>query len=132
LNGQLVGGDRAISERRKAMGMIIEKIKETFSMEIRRDCQKPEYFEAVINKKDLRSLKSILKKELGRAAKEPGKEANLPMETQRFVDSSGGLRINQSFFYKKTGNQVIFAALWPWESDPNKTTLRIGVEKFNC
>jgi len=71
-----------------------------------------------------------LKKEFDRAIKIPGKEANLPMEIQRLVDSLGGLRIKQSFFYKKDGNRVIFAALWPWESDPNKITFKFGVEKL--
>jgi len=107
---------------------MIEEIKETISMEIRRDWKGPEYLEPVIDKKDLGSLKSILKKELGRAVKEAGKEANLPMEIQKVADSLGGLRINQSFFYKKEGNRVIFAVLWPWGSDPNKITLKVGVE----
>jgi hypothetical protein len=110
---------------------MIEKIRKTLSMEIRRDSQESEYFEAVIEKKNLGSLKLILKKEFGRAAKRPGKEANLPMEIQRLVDSLGGLRIKQSFFYKKDGNRVIFAVLWPWESDPNKITFKFGVEKLD-
>jgi hypothetical protein len=111
---------------------MVEKIKETLSMEIRRDSQESEYFEAVINKrKNLTLLKSILKKEFGRAAKEAGKEANLPIEIQRLVDSLGGLRTKQSFFYKKEGNRVMFAVLWPWESDPNKITLKVGLERLD-
>jgi len=110
---------------------MIERIREALSMEIRRDSEESGYFEAVIEKKNLESLKSMLKKEFGRAAKGPGKEADLPMEIQKLVDSLGGLRIKQSFFYKKDGNRVIFAVLWPWESDPNKITLKVGVEKLD-
>ena len=109
---------------------IIEEIKETLRMEIRPNSQEPEYLEAVIDKKDLGLLQSLLKKDLGPAAKEPGKEANLPMEIQEMVDSLGGLRIKQSFFYKRDGNRVLFAVLWPWESNPNKITLKAGVREI--
>ena len=106
---------------------LIEKIKETLRMEIRPSSQGLEYLEAVINKKDLGSLKSLLKRHLGPPAKEPGKEANLPMEIEEMVNSLGGLWIKQSFFYKQEGHGVVFAILWPWESNPNKITLKAGV-----
>jgi hypothetical protein len=104
-----------------------EEIKENLSLEIRLDSQEPEYLEAVINNKDLGLLKSLLEKDLGPAAKEPGKKANLPTEIQEMVDALGGLRIEQSFFYRQDGERVLFAALWPWESNPNKITLKSGV-----
>ena len=109
---------------------MIKEIKETLEMEIRPISREPEYIEAVINKKDLGLLKSLLKKDLGPAAKEPGKEANLPTEVQEMVDSLGGLRIKQSFFYKRDGNRVLFAVLWPWESNPDKITLKVGVREI--
>jgi len=109
---------------------MIKEIKETLEMEIRPISREPEYIEAVINKKDLELLKSLLKKHLGPPAKEPGKEANLPMEIQKIADSLGCLRIEQTFFYKEDRNQVIFAALWPWKSNPNKITLKTGVRKL--
>ncbi len=64
---------------------------------------------------------------LGRATKEPGKEVNLPMEVQRFVDSMGGLRAEQSFYYRQgRSNDIEFALLWPWASNPKKITLKAG------
>jgi hypothetical protein len=104
-------------------------------MEIRPNSQGLEYLEAVINKKDLDLLKSLLKNHLGPAVKESGKEANLPIEIQKMVDSLGGLRIEQSFFYRQDGNEVIFAVLWPWKSNSDKITLRSGVWELvstNC
>ena len=106
---------------------MIEEIKENLSLEIRLDSREPEYLEAVVNKEDLGLLKSLLEKGLGSAAKEPGKKANLPSEIQEMVDDLGGIRINQSFFYKQDGERVLFAALWPWESNPDKITLKAGV-----
>lgn len=92
---------------------MIEEIKETLGMEIRPNSQGLEYLEAVINKRDLELLKSLLKKHLGPAAKEPGKETNLSKEIQKVVDSLGGLRNEQSFFYKQDGNEVILLLFGP-------------------
>jgi len=106
---------------------LIEEIKATLNMEIRPDSQESEYLEAVINKKDLELLHSLLRKHLGPAAKESGKEANLPEEIQKRVDELGGLRKEQSFYYRQEGHEVTYAALWPWESNPDKITLKCGV-----
>ncbi|MDI7260898.1 MAG: hypothetical protein QME90_13385 [Thermodesulfobacteriota bacterium] len=109
---------------------LIEEIKKTIRMEIRPNSQGLEYLEAVINKDDLVLLKSLLKNHLGPEVKESGKEANLPIEIQNMVDSIGGLWPEQSFFYSQDGNEVIYAALWPWESNPDKITLKSGVWKM--
>ena len=106
---------------------MIDELKEALSMEIRPNSRGSEYLEAVIDTKDIELLNSLLKRYLGSAAKERGKEANLPKEIEEFVDSMGGLRKGQSFFYRQEGHQVIYAALWPWESDPTKITLKSGV-----
>ena len=110
---------------------MIEEIKKTLRMEIRPNSEGLEYLEAVINKKDLELLNSILKKHLGPAAKESGKEANLPKEIQKTVDSLGGLRNDQSFFYRQDENRVVYAAIWPWQSNPNMTTLKSGVSELD-
>jgi hypothetical protein len=109
---------------------LIEEIKEAITLEIRSNLQGSEYLEAVINTKDIELLNSLLKKYLGSAAKEHGEEANLPEEIQDMVDSLGGLRNDQSFFYRQEGNQVIYAAIWPWGSNPNKITLKCGVREM--
>jgi hypothetical protein len=109
---------------------MIEEIKETFKMEIRSNSQGSEYLEAVINTKDIELLHSLLNRYLGSAAKERGKKANLPKEIEELVDSLGGVRKEQSFFYRQEGNQVIYAVLWPWESDPTKITLKSGVSEL--
>ena len=109
---------------------MIEEIKDRVRMEVRPNSQGPDYLEAVINTEDLELLNSLLKKHLGPAAKESGKEANLPEEIQNIVDSLGGLRNEQSFFYSQDGHQVSYAAIWPWQSNPNKITLKYGVSEL--
>jgi len=110
---------------------MIEEIKEAFSMEIRPNSRGADYLEAVMDTKDIELLNSLLKRYLGPAAKERGKEASLPKEIEKLVDSFGGLRKEQSFFYRQEGHQVIYAALWPWESDPTKITLKSGVSELS-
>ena len=109
---------------------LIEEIREALSMEIRSNSQGSEYLEAVINTKDLELLNSLLRKYLGAAAKENGKEAHLPKEIQNIVDLLGGLRNEQSFFYRQDGNKVTYGVIWPWKSDPNKITLKFGVSRL--
>ncbi|MBP1696308.1 MAG: hypothetical protein H6Q41_1496 [Deltaproteobacteria bacterium] len=110
---------------------MIDEIRETFKMEIRPNSRGSDYLEAVMDTKDIELLNSLLKRYLGPAAKERGKEANLPKEIEELVDSLGGLRREQSFFYRQEGHQVVYAALWPWESDPTKVTLKSGVSELS-
>jgi hypothetical protein len=109
---------------------LIEEIKQALSLEIRANSRGLEYLEAVLHRKDLGLLNSLLEKHLGLTAKETGKEENLPKEIKALVDSLGGVRNGQSFFYRREGDQVIYAALWPWQSDPNKITLKSGVSEI--
>lgn len=110
---------------------VIEEIRERLRMEIRPNSQGFEYLEAVVRKSDLELLSSLLIKHLGPAVKEAGTEVNLPIEIERLVDSMGGLRIGQSFYYRKgDDDKILFAAVWPWESNPEKITLKAGVGLF--
>ena len=126
---QAQAGMLSISEREKTVNLI-EEIKKTVRMEIRATSHGTEYLEAVIGLEDLEVLHSFLEKNLGPAAKESGKEGSFSQSIRELVDSLGGLRIEQSFFYKQEGKQVIYAALWPWRSDPHRITLKSGVIKI--
>ena len=109
---------------------VIEEIKSTLLMEIRLNSIGSEYLEGVLHRKDLETLHSLLKKYLGPAVKEPGREAYLPREVQKIVDAFGGLRSEQSFFYRQEGNILTYASIWPWTSNPDKITLKCGIRKL--
>jgi len=106
---------------------LVEEIEKTLKMEIRLTSKGGEYLEAVITLQDLDVLNSLLRQHLGPATKVSGKEVYFPTKIQELVDSLGGLRIEQSFFYKEDGAQVVYAAIWPWQSDPNRITVKSGV-----
>jgi hypothetical protein len=107
--------------------MIIEEIRQMVKMEIRPNSEGAEYLEGVISRGELETLRSVLTKLLGPAAKEAGKEASLPGEIQGTVDALGGLRREQSFFYRREGQKTHYAAIWPWASNPDKITIKCGV-----
>ena len=108
---------------------MIEELRETLEMEIRSGSKEFNYLEAVIKKDDLNLLKSLLTKHLGPAAKGPGTKVTFPDEVQGLVDAMGGLRMDQSFFYRqREDHQVLYAALWPWESNPERITLKAGMK----
>ncbi len=109
---------------------IIEEIRKAVLIETRLNSIGSEYLEGVIHRKDLELLNCLLARFLGPAAKEPGKEAYLPRDIQKIVDAFGGLRSEQSFFYRKEDNKLTYAAIWPWASNPDKITLKCGVRKF--
>jgi hypothetical protein len=106
-----------------------EEMKKTLKMEIRLTSKEGKYLEAVITLEELDALNSLLKERLGPATKVSGREVYFPTKIQELVDSLGGLRIEQSFFYRQDGAEVIYAAIWPWQSDPNRITLKSGVSE---
>jgi hypothetical protein len=108
---------------------VVEEIENTLKMEIRLTSKGGKYLEAVITLQDLDVLNSLLREHLGPATKVSGKEVYFPIRIQELVDSLGGLRIEQSFFYKQDGAQVIYAAIWPWQSDPNRITVKSGISE---
>ena len=105
---------------------MIHELKTKIKMEIRPVSKGTEYLEAVINREDLELVDSILTKHLGPAAKMAGKRSDLPHDMQKFVDSMGGLRPEQSFYYKQAEGKTTYCALWPWQTNPGKITLKAG------
>jgi hypothetical protein len=110
---------------------MIREIRDHVRMEVRSNSTSSEYLEAVIRKSNLELLQPIITKHLGPAAKEPGEEVNFSEEVKKVVDSLGGLRMEQSFYCRREDNKVVFAALWPWQSDPERITLKAGESLLN-
>ncbi len=106
---------------------MINELKAKLKMDIRPMSKGTEYLEAVINIEDLKLANSILTKHLGPAVKMPGKKADLPRDIQKFVDSIGGIRPEQSFFYSQAGGKITYCALWPWQTNSERITLKAGV-----
>jgi hypothetical protein len=111
---------------------VVNNIKNSMELDVRTSTEEREYFEAVFQNKDLNTLSSLLKDTMGEPLKPPGKNVRFPKHVQKLVDAVGGLRREQSFYLKEGQNgEYTYAALWPWQSDPSKITLKIGRGNFS-
>lgn len=111
---------------------IVDEIKAALELEVRASSCADEYFEAVFMAEDTAKLSAILEKEFGKPLKPPLKNVRFTKEAQKVADLIGGLRREQSFYLKnETENRYFYAALWPWQSNPSKITLKIGIHDMN-
>ncbi len=110
---------------------LVEEIKNALELEVRPSEEPDKYFEAVFESKDLDKLLDLVRKQIGESVKSPGRYATFPKNVGELVNSMGGLRIEQSFYFKQEPNgEYIYVALWPWQTNPSKTTLKIGKGSF--
>ena len=87
-----------------------------------------DYFEGVLSRSDVERCCALLSGTLGPAAKDFGKVVKFSRPRQAVVQRLGGIRPEQCLFLKEEANQPIaYAALWPWASNPERVTLKVGV-----
>lgn len=126
-------GDTGVCPLKKECEMkIVDDIKGAMDLEIRTPSDSKEYFEAVFMSKDIVKLTSILKEGMGDPLKPAGKNVRFDRNIQKIVDLIGGLRREQSFYVKDEGaGRYMYVALWPWQSNPSRITLKTGVYDMN-
>ena len=107
---------------------LIAELQQTIRFEeLRKVPPTGDYLEGVLLRKDLACCYDLLAKVFGPPLKEFGTAPAFTPETKKTVDVVGGIRDNQCFFLAQRGaTPVAYAALWPWESDPTRLTLKVG------
>lgn len=111
---------------------LIESIQKDVKVEIREVSPSSDYLEGVLASDHLSSCLDVLKNILGDPAKDFGKPVGLDQSIQKAVSDFGGVREDQCLFMSSaTANQAIYAALWPWASNPKRITLKIGILTIN-
>ena len=105
----------------------LDEIKQNVPLQVRPVSREPDYLEAVVTVRDMGVLEGILTRHLGEAHKMPGQAILFDEEIRTVVDAVGGLMIQQTLFYRKEAGKILYAMLWPWQSDPNRITLKAGV-----
>jgi hypothetical protein len=98
-------------------------------MEVRSNSKGEEYLEGVVQEKDLYALNEFLTQYLGHPYKKAGKPVAFSGNAKKAADSIGGLRDDQTFYFKETDEGIFYAALWPWQSDHSRITLKAGIVK---
>jgi hypothetical protein len=110
---------------------LIEDIKKALELKVRVSFDADIYFEAVLQSKDLDTLLALLREAIGEPLKPPGKQVRFPKKINKIVELIGGVRREQSFYLKEEADgKYIYVALWPWQSDLSKITLKIGRGRF--
>jgi hypothetical protein len=85
------------------------------------------YLEAVVAKDQLAVCESALTAALGAAVKPFGQGPKLDRKLKGAVDRLGGVRQDQCLYLQPgEAKAACYALLWPWGSDPNRVTLKVG------
>jgi len=107
---------------------LVMALRKAIPMEVRVAPDSGTYLEGVLKREDLPRCVALLREALGPPAKEFDEAKRFERETQRLVESIGGIRKDQCLFLGANGNPyTAYAALWPWASDSDRITLKIGI-----
>jgi hypothetical protein len=88
--------------------------------------QSEEYFEAVISRADLDPLHKILTAYFGPPLKPEGQSPS--GEANRRAEPYGGIRKDQTMYFREDGDHVECALLWPW-GNGIRITVKISQSK---
>ena len=87
-----------------------------------------DYLEGVLAAAEVERCCELLTQVLGPPVKPFGAAVALEPAVRRIVERLGGIRQDQCLYLQaQSDGHGRYAALWPWASDPNRVTLKIGV-----
>jgi len=110
------------------MVTIIEKIQGFTNVQVRLIEKDRPFMDCVLEKKDVEACFSLIRNELGDPVKDFNAPVRLTSDIRTIVDQMGGIWKDQCLFLKKQEErQFLFAMFWPWQSDLQLVTLKIGV-----
>ena len=112
----------------ESLKALIVTIQRSLPLEIRTAPPSGEYLEGVLLRDALPQLCELLAGALGRPTKDFEQKVSLSKDIQAMVNAIGGIRDDQCLFLKISTNKPIgYAMLWPWASDPQRVTIKVGV-----
>ncbi len=85
-------------------------------------------YTGVAERNVVEQISPVVEKYFGKPYKKAGKSVFLKNMTDGFAKAVGGMRKEQTFFKKDISASLqLYCAFWPWGTNPEKTTVRIGV-----
>lgn len=111
------------------MTPLIEALKRDIPMLVRAAPSSGDSLEGVLSRPDLQRCYTLLKEALGPPVKDFAQPVPSEATIRKAVEGLGGIRTEQCLFLKFSDPPQggIYAALWPWASDPTRITLKIGL-----
>jgi len=108
--------------------LLITSLKSAVPMEIRTAPDSGTYLEGVLTRKNLAQCVTLLQDAFGAPAKDFDQSARFERTMAPLIEAIGGVRTDQCVFVDAHGNPYMaYAALWPWASDPERITLKVGL-----
>lgn len=87
-----------------------------------------DYLEGVLAAAEVAQCCALLARALGPPLKSFGVRATFEPAMRRIIEQLGGIRQDQCVYLQpQPDNHGRYATLWPWASDPNRITLKLGV-----
>ncbi len=106
----------------------IKKLKTTHQLETNFDALAPLLYVGVATAEKIKKIQAELMAEFGEPYKPTGSTAFFMNLFNPFVRGIGGAKSDQTLFRRDiTPTVTLYCALWPWGSDPNRTSVRIGI-----
>ena len=109
-----------------AIGAVIDAVKAGVPLEVRANTSSA-YLEAVVAREHLPQCEAVLRAALGEPAKPFGAKPALKPDQRKVADRIGGVRPDQCLFLSPSDGGTVYAALWPWQSDQTRITLKLGL-----
>ena len=108
---------------------LIERIRRELSfVETRSPATSLDYFEGVLLRANTDACLTLLHGAFGEPMKALGVPVTFEPETRLIVEQLGGIRLEQALFLKpRDTRHGVYAALWPWASNAERVTLKVGV-----
>lgn len=113
------------------MVALITHVRQTVPMLVRSTSARGDALDGVLARADIARCCELLQEALGAPVKPFDQSAKLPTDVEAWLTRNGGIRKDQCLFLRRgEGQEALYAALWPWASDPTKVTLKVGRTKL--
>lgn len=108
---------------------LVDAVRRTIPvLETRAAAPSSDALEVVLSRADLDRCIALLSATLGQPAKPFGRAVTLAPPASHVMTKIGGIRVEQCLFVKPlSSREIAYAALWPWESDAGRITLKVGI-----
>lgn len=107
---------------------LIAALRESLKLEVRKGPPEAGRLEAVMHRRDVEAACALLAQTLGPPVKPFGAAPKFDAPMSALVNAVGGIETEQCLYLKPDGpKHAMYAALWPWKSDPDRVTLHVGV-----
>ncbi len=108
---------------------VIACVKREISILVRSTDASEDFLDGVLLRQDLKRAQELLTQTFGLPVKAFDAPVRLDRNTNSMIRALGGIRQDQCLFLIQQEGSAVggYAMLWPWASDPQRVTLKVGI-----